>query len=171
MTYIYSAITLALFALGANACANDEVATSAGSSSGSSTTTTTTTTSTTTPTTTETPTTADPPVVIDEDVCEAKACDYAEDCCENLDHPGSACPNGPYPDNWTCFSGDCVPGGCTDAADCILQEFKCLEVGGIKSCVVPCDEVACDASHMEGTYCIGVADDEVTHFCLEGPVP
>ena len=107
-------------------------------------------------------------VLPDQEACalEFQSCVFAEECCPNYGHPGSLCP-GPYPDMWTCTTGQCRQGDCTDHADCVIPGFECREVGGVNRCVAPCDENEdCWNLHiMKNTLCIG--ESESTGFCIE----
>lgn len=160
-------VGLAIFILGTSACASDEGA-SISEGSSSSTTTTLTTITTITPTTsaTGTETTSEPPVMYDVEVCMAKECIVAEDCCEDPEHPGSNCLDESTLDNWTCVSGGCVHGGCGQDEDCIIPGLKCVVVDSIRRCVTPCTS---NGDCTDGTICIG--EGMAVNFCLEGPMP
>lgn len=181
VTLEYATIGLALcFVPGGSGCA-DDVGTSSATLSTTTTTsppTTTTPPTTTLPTTTatSTPTTSGggsgggtTGVLPDLVACplEFQSCGSPEECCPNFGHPGSLCPSGSYPDNWTCTTGQCRQGDCADDADCVIPRFECREVGGVNRCVAPCEEneECWDLHIMKNTKCIGVG--ETTGFCIE----
>src|SRR5690606_16054262 len=96
-----------------------------------------------------------------------KPCDGGEDCCPYPDHPTNLCPNGDYPHNWACVGSECVQGGCSVDAECVLPGWVCRDVAGTKHCVAPCssDQECVELHIMPGTRCIGVS--ATTDFCLE----
>jgi len=139
------------------------------------------------PTTTEPPPTSDPTdptepptsgsgggggetgVLPDPTPCplEFQSCFEDADCCPNLGHPGNRCPEGPYPDRWTCTTGQCQQDSCSDHPDCVIRGFECREVGGAMRCVAPCsgDADCWDRHIMKNTKCIG--ESVTTGFCIE----
>lgn len=175
---VLSRVMLIFLTVSASACNSDDVATTEGPSTGSATSTTVTT-FTTVPTTTVTDTattvvatTSDFPVMYDPELCLGVECVEAGDCCGNLDPAVSGCPNGPYPNTWTCEMGICKNGGCTSDDHCIDQRSVCRVVEGVGHCVVPCtvDNNFDDCEFfLPGTHCIGLS--ATTNFCVEGLPP
>lgn len=92
-------------------------------------------------------------------------CETPADCCFN---PGDLCP-GPYPYNWDCVAGLCVPPACSVDADCGVTDppLACRPVDGHPTCVQPCDADPSICNQPNSTAgCIGTADDG-TMFCFE----
>lgn len=91
----------------------------------------------------------------------AEPCEVDADCCP---FGALGCPADAYPNNWSCVDGGCSFGGCGSDADCDgllgLGPGECIEVGGLPTCVTPCDGGGCGL----GMQCVGVADDAST-FC------
>lgn len=101
---------------------------------------------------------------IDGGRCVAQ-CETPTDCCSN---PGDLCP-GPYPFNWDCVAGRCVPPACSVDADCGVTDppLACRPVDGHPTCVQPCgaDPSICNQPNSTAS-CTGTADDG-TPFCFE----
>lgn len=113
-------------------------------------------------------------VLPDPDPCDdIVPCSEPKDCCVNPDHPGSNCPDGPFPDNWTCVNSICTHGGCSVDSDCTLlhlPELECLlvDVSTVKQCVATCaSDADCVAKHMPGSVCMG----DSPKFCREQVSP
>lgn len=161
MTRDHSTVTFLMFVLAAGACSSDETGSaSLGTSSEG-----------TSAATTPTPTTTDAIIEFDEMICEPKHCVENADCCEDREELAN-CPEGPYPNFWTCVNGDCRNDGCLDQSDCIISGLDCLVVNLIGYCVVPCvvvDDIDPCSDLLPGTHCVGMST--TSNFCLEGPLP
>lgn len=115
----------------------------------------------------------------DDNACELMTCITAQTCClkagiqasSYLPLDNAQCP-GFYPNNWSCWEGFCVHGGCSNSWECGHPSLACKQVSGTGYCVQVCDPMDDAPCGPEGMHlaCSGEADDE-TNFCKQDPPP
>ncbi|MCA9706630.1 MAG: hypothetical protein KDK70_12325 [Myxococcales bacterium] len=104
------------------------------------------------------------PTPLDDDLLTCvRTCELPSDCCPP--NTAGSCPASTYPYNYACYEGICVFPPCEGDADCPGDGEVCREVGGLPSCVLPCeDDAPCTAASSDQT-CSATADDG-SRYCF-----